>query len=254
MRIVHISDLHFGMHHEFIVESFLKDLADIQPDLILISGDLTHRATDEQYKSFLAFVNQLRPVVCMVPGNHDIPLHNVLARLYNPFGQYKKHIHPTLTASFQNELVRVLGVNSVNPHRIKDGKLSSLTLDHIKEYFEPTFDGLSILFFHHNFDYIEGLHKPLENFQLFLDYLKKSSIDMVCTGHSHFASISNIEKINQQSSIVLHAGSLLCKRSKDGLNSYYVIETKKQGCNIDWRVFTNDIFETRSSSFFLVCP
>jgi predicted phosphodiesterase len=78
----------------------------------------------------------------------------------------------------------------------------------------------------------------------FLAYLKESSIDIVCTGHSHYANVSLIEKNNHQPSMLLHAGSLLCKRSRDGLNSYYLIEAKADGCKIAWRVFKNNAFNT----------
>lgn len=244
MKIFHISDLHFGMHHEFLIDYFLKDLSDIKPDVILISGDITQRATSEQYKLFLNFLKKLNCTVCAVPGNHDIPLHNFFERAFCPFKKYTSHVAPELGTQFENNLVRILGVNSVNPHRVKNGRLSSDTLQRIQEYFQSPFNGLNILFFHHNFDYFEGLHKPLENYRQFLGYLKESTVDIVCTGHSHFANISLIEKNDHKASLVLHAGSLLCKRSKDSLNSYYLIETKKNGCKIDWRVFKNKSFNT----------
>lgn len=244
MKIFHISDLHFGMHHEFIIDHFLNDLLEIKPDIILISGDITQRARDAQYKAFLSFLKKLRGIVCMVPGNHDIPLHDFFARMFYPFKKYTTYVAANLTTQFENNKVRILGVNSVNPYRIKDGKLAAKTLGYIKEYFEPSFKGLSILFFHHNFDYLEGLHKPLENYRQFLTYLKESTIDMVCTGHSHYANVGLIEKNNHQASVLLHAGSLLCRRSRDGLNSYYLIETKEEGCTIDWRVFEKNFFNT----------
>jgi 3',5'-cyclic AMP phosphodiesterase CpdA len=244
MKIFHISDLHFGMHHKFIIKPFLDDLAAIKPDIILISGDLTQRAMDNQYKEFLSFLEKISIKVCLVPGNHDVPLFNFFTRMFYPFKQYTRYVSANLSAEFENNYVKILGVNSVNPYRIKDGKLSSKTLHYINDYFESSSKGLNILFFHHNFDYLEGLHKPLENYQQFLSYLKESSIDIVCTGHSHYAHISLFEKANQQPCLFLHAGTLLCQRSKDGLNSYYLIETKKKGCKIDWRVFKNNSFNT----------
>lgn len=244
MKIVHISDLHFGMHHEFIIQYFLDDISEIKPDIIIISGDITQRAKDEQYQMFQVFLKKLQGEVFIVPGNHDIPLHNFFARIFNPFEKYQTYISPELTAQFSNNSLRILGVNSVNPYRVKDGKFSSQTMQKIKKYFEPSFNGLSILFFHHNFDYLEGMHKPLENYQQFLRYLKESSIDIVCTGHSHYANVSLIEKNNHKLSLLLHAGSLLCKRSKDGLNSYYLLETKDKSCKINWRVLKENTFNT----------
>ncbi len=247
MKIIHISDLHFGMHHHHIIDHFLNDVSTIKPDAILISGDLTQRAKTEQYTMFLSFLKKLTGVVCIVPGNHDISLHNIVSRMLTPFEKYTSLVSPNLSAQFENSIIRILGVNSVNPYRIKDGKLSSKTMSHIKQYFLSTSTRLNLLFFHHNFDYREGLHKPLENDQQFLSYLKESTIDIVCTGHSHYANVSLIEKNNHQPCLLLHAGSLLCKRSKDGLNSYYLVEAEKNHCTINLRVFNNNAFSTVTS-------
>ena len=118
-------------------------------------------------------------------------------------------------------------------------------MSRIHTYFSKPFSGLSILFFHHNFDRLEGAHKPLENYEELVTYLKTSSIDLVCAGHSHYANINLIEKNNQQACVFLHAGSLLCTRSKDGLNSYYILEINNNCLNVEWQVFVDNTFELR---------
>ena len=245
MKMFHISDLHFGNHRTDIIECFLKDLAFYNPEVIIISGDITQRARDTQFQEFLVFLNQLTGKVLIVPGNHDVPLDNFITRMFSPFKKYQKYISPQLNIEFQNTEVRILGVNSVNPYSIKDGKMSAKNLSAIQEYFSDDFSGLNVLFFHHNFDYLEGLHKPLENYQQFLDFVKASSIHLICTGHSHYANVSLLTKNNQKTSAILHAGSLSCQRSKDGLNSYFMIETAASHCKIHWRVYDNNSFSTR---------
>lgn len=244
MKIMHISDLHFGMHQEHIIKFFLDDVTVFKPEIILISGDITQRATHSQYQLFADFLTCISAKTLVVPGNHDISLYNFLSRISSPFARYKSYVTPNLIAQTKNDFVRILGVNSVNPYRAKNGKLSASTMDEIRTYFQTPFSGLNILFFHHNFDYLEGLHKPLENYADFLNYLKESSIDVVCTGHSHYAHISFIEKNNQYPCALLHAGTLLCQRSKDHLNSYYQIEINEKRCTIHLRVFKEHFFQT----------
>jgi|GEM_PF-1646550 len=244
MKIIHISDLHFGMHHEHLIELFLNDLSVIQPDIVLISGDLTQRAKSYQYKQLLLFLDKISAQIFIVPGNHDIPLWNPFARLFNPFKKYNFYIKPNFKTKFNNDSVRILGVNSVNPYKIKDGILSFKTMSHIEAYFKQPFDGLNILFFHHNFGYMIGSHKPLQNHRQFLNYLKQSPIHIVCTGHLHYANTILIEKNDHRPCLLLHAGSLLCTRSRDGLNSYYLMEATGQKCRIDWRVLENKEFNT----------
>ena len=244
MKLIQISDLHFGMNKEELIEPFLNSLKRIQPDLIVISGDLTQRATKEQYGLFTNFVKKLPGIILIVPGNHDIPLypHQLFIRMFSPFKYYKRYVHSELTTQFENDEVRILGVNSVNPYRVTKGRLSEDTMQKIETYFSKPFSGLNILFFHHNFDLMEGTHKPLENYEEFINYLRKSPINIVCAGHSHYANINLIEKYNKQSCVFLHAGSLLCTRTKDGFNSYYQLENINELCHITCHTVQNNEF------------
>lgn len=248
MKIIHISDLHFGMQKEGLLGPFLQDMQVLKPDVVIVSGDLTQRATKEQFLSFVDFSKKLPGVLLTVPGNHDIPLypHQILTRFLRPFSVYKNYVQPRTETQFENNELRVLGVNSVNPFRVKDGRLSSGTMKRIQSYFSKPYSGLSILFFHHNFDPIEGAHKPLENYKELISYLKTSNIDLVCAGHSHYANINLIEKNNKSSCVFLHAGSLFCNRSKDGLNSYYLLETKDKGVDINSFVYEKGSFVLRT--------
>lgn len=247
MKIIHISDLHFGMHCAKIVDAFYKDIITINPDIIIISGDVTQRAKTPQYQAFQTFTQQLPGTVLCVPGNHDIPLHNVLSRLFSPFKQYNHYVGNVFANNFENDFLRILGVNSVDPYQVKNGKLSQRTLQNIEHHFLKDDKRLNLLFFHHNFDYIDGMHHPLKNDDDFLIYLKNSPLHIVCTGHLHFSHIGLIKKDNQHSCLVLHAGSLLCERTRDGLNSYYLIEENNLQCSIQLRVYKKLGFEIQST-------
>lgn len=244
MKIIHISDLHFGMHNPSIIEPFFENLAVLKPDIIIISGDLTQRARHEQYQLLQIFLKRLPAPFLIVPGNHDIPLYNAFSRLLNPFKRYKHYISPQLDASFYNDEVNILGVNSVTPYKIKDGTLAPHTLDRIKNHFSSTSGQLNILFFHHNLNYFSGMHHPLNNAEEFINYLKDSPIHMVCTGHLHYATLKLISKNQAGSCAILHAGSLCCLRSKDKLNSFYLIDSNNLKCTINWQVFNTTSFST----------
>jgi len=250
MRIIHISDLHFGMHNPAIIEPFLEDLALLKPEQIIISGDVTQRALQEQYEQLQLFLKRLPAPFLIVPGNHDIPLYDPFSRLFHPFKRYKHYISPQLEASFSNEEVNILGVNSVTPYKIKDGTLDEQTFNRIKKHFSATTGQLNILFFHHNLNYFSGMHHPLNDAPEFINYLENSPIHIVCTGHLHYANIKLISKKSGGSCAILHAGSLCCQRSKDNLNSFYLIDSNNLKCTIDWRVFNNDIFSSRQLNSF----
>ncbi|OEH45313.1 3',5'-cyclic adenosine monophosphate phosphodiesterase CpdA [Legionella parisiensis] len=147
MKIIHISDLHFGMHNPIIIESLLEDLTSLDPDVIIISGDLTQRARPGQYKQLLGFLQRLTMTLLIVPGNHDIPFDNPIYRFLHPFKRYKNYISTQLEVSFNNKEVNILGVNSATPYQVKDGRLSHKTLGRIRNHFSYTSKQLNILFF-----------------------------------------------------------------------------------------------------------
>lgn len=247
MRIIHISDLHFGMHNPAIIEPFLEDIALLKPEIIIISGDLTQRARPEQYQQLSEFLQRLIVPLLIVPGNHDIPLHNPFARFLNPFKLYADSISPQLEATFSNKEVNILGINSATPYKIKDGILSHKALRRINNYFSSTSGQLNILFFHHNLKYFSGMHHPLNNAEEFIRYLKESPIHIVCTGHLHYANVHLIDKNKGTQCVLLHAGSIFCQRTADGKNSFYLINTDQLKCSIEWRVFVNNTFSSHET-------
>lgn len=242
MRIIHLSDLHFGMHNQVIIDSFCMSLPRLNPDLIIISGDLTQRATNEHYKMLNLFINQLPVPFLAVPGNHDIPLYNLWARLNYPFKNFKNYVSKTLTTCFENNEVKILGVNSVTPYKIKDGTLNKKTINLIQNFFNEDSGQLNILFFHHNLNYFSGMHHPLNNAEELINYLKISPVDIVCTGHLHYSNLKLIPKDQSNLYAILHAGSLSCQRTKDGKNSFYIINTKNKNCTIESWVFYKNSF------------
>ena len=89
MDIVHVSDVHFGREDKAALQAFNQQLAEHRPDLIIISGDLTQTGRRREFLDAVAWVNALPAPVAMVPGNHDTPALNVIARLLSPFRRYR---------------------------------------------------------------------------------------------------------------------------------------------------------------------
>lgn len=75
VRLVHLSDLHFGARADLAqIEALERLVPDLAPAAVVISGDLTQRARHGEFQRARAFVEHCRrtaPVVT-VPGNHDV--------------------------------------------------------------------------------------------------------------------------------------------------------------------------------------
>src|SRR5437870_5323693 len=140
-RLLHLSDLHFGAHDEDLVEAVERKADQLKPDLVVISGDFTQRARTEQFKEACEFLERLRETgheVLGVPGNHDVPLYDVLRRFLSPLARYRRFIDETLCPFVELPGVAVLGVNTARSLTFKDGRINQDQVAFIRETFART--------------------------------------------------------------------------------------------------------------------
>lgn len=124
-RILHLSDLHFGTENSAVTAALLRLAQELQPTLHLLSGDITQRARRAQFDAARAFVDKLPGQVLAVPGNHDLPLFNLPARLLNPYGNYRRAFGSQLEPLLETDQLLVLCVNTTRAARHKDGEVSA---------------------------------------------------------------------------------------------------------------------------------
>lgn len=83
--LLQVSDPHFGTARPAVVEALVRLALACKPQVLLLSGDITQRATRAQFAAALAFVQRLRvPHYVAVPGNHDI--RTAMRRPCRPWG------------------------------------------------------------------------------------------------------------------------------------------------------------------------
>ena len=122
--LVHLSDLHFGAADPSIVAALVRDVAAVRPDAIAVSGDLTQRARRHQFEAARAFLQSLPAPQVVVPGNHDVPLYNLVARFARPLGTFRRYIGNTRNYLGDTELA-IVGANSTRSFTVKDGGLTA---------------------------------------------------------------------------------------------------------------------------------
>lgn len=73
MKLLHISDMHFGPYHWGADdEKLLERLNAIDADIILNTGDLTSDSLQVEFEQAGAFLSKLKcPNIVSIPGNHD---------------------------------------------------------------------------------------------------------------------------------------------------------------------------------------
>jgi 3',5'-cyclic AMP phosphodiesterase CpdA len=86
--VIHASDLHIGAHMPETLAQFSQHVARVNPDLIVLSGDLTDGGRLHEYDELARFLSSLPSQVFIVPGNHDSPVDNLVKRIVSPFANF----------------------------------------------------------------------------------------------------------------------------------------------------------------------
>lgn len=132
--LLQVSDPHFGTERPAVLAALEALVRARSPDLLLLSGDITQRATRAQFAAAQAFVARLQvPQVLAIPGNHDIPLFNLPARLFWPYAGFRGVFGDELEPEFENEQLLVLALNTTRRWRHVDGELSEAQIERVAQ-------------------------------------------------------------------------------------------------------------------------
>ena len=188
--VVHVSDLHVGKRESPEIAEPLARLIDREsPELIVASGDLTHRGRADQQERAAAFLRELGRPVLAVPGNHDIP-HTVPARFTHSFSAFAA-VWGTTTPTFASERLAVVGLNSVRPWRHQSGGLAPARVAHLEAVLAQATPGaLRIAVLHHQLANPPWRTRkaPLARRADVVDRFAAAGIELVLGGHVHQAS------------------------------------------------------------------
>ena len=191
-RLLHLSDLHVGTDEEPRLEPGLESLIDrIDPELIVASGDLTHRGRPEQHDRAADFLRGLGRPVLAIPGNHDIP-YTPITRFTSTFAQFERH-WATTEPVHRSDSLFVVGLNSVRPWLQQSGRLRRAQLARVSELLPqaaPT--ALRVVVLHHHLLGApwRSRKKPVARRSQVLAALVDAGAELVLAGHIHQAAIS----------------------------------------------------------------
>ena len=231
--IVHLSDIHFGRLNHEVVLPLIDSINEINPDLVAVSGDLTQRARSHQFKDARAFLDQLPRPQIVVPGNHDVPLHNVWSRFMKPLHKYRKFITDDLRPVYQDEEIAVLGLNTARSLTIKGGRVNESQVAWMRERLCHLDEGIvRIVVTHHPFDLPEGHHESqlVGRARLAMETLASCGADVFLAGHLHVSHTTHSAtryKIKGHSALVVQAGTATSSRGRGEQNSFNVIRINR---------------------------
>jgi len=236
-RIAHLSDMHFGANDPVIVAGTEAWLNEQRPDLIIISGDFTQRARVRQFEAASQYLQRLRGAghqLLVIPGNHDIPLFDIVRRFAAPLDRYRHYIDDTLYPWFENDEIAVLGLNTARSLTFKDGRINKAQLAVLRQRFRAVAASKTrILVTHHPLFAMPigsggQLSEAVGHHERAVEAVCEAGVHISLAGHFHRTYAEAARKMVEKAggSLVIQAGTATSTRLRnDEPQSFNWIET-----------------------------
>ena len=233
VRILHVSDLHFGVPVDSaMIEAIEERIAVDVYDVVAISGDLSQRSRAGEFQRARVFIRDASRVsrVITVPGNHDVAwwrspmMIRGSAAIYGPWRHYiSDELEPVLRvpgATFvglntaQGVSGRTLTWNLRDISIIGDLRPSQVERAEAEFHASPPGDA-RVIVMHHNpvRGELSGRH-GLKNTRRILGAFANIGVDVVCCGHDHQEAIHFVEH-TRRGTVISTAGTV-SNRSRGG--------------------------------------
>ena len=186
--LLQISDPHFGTEQPPVAEALVALCQQTQPNLLVLSGDITQRARREQFRQAKAWIDRLGAPVLAIPGNHDLPLFGLLARLRDPYARHREAFGDALEPAYASAELLVVGVNTTRWYRHKNGEVSLPQIDRVAACLERAQTGqLRVVVVHHPVAVQTAgeSHNLLRGHAIALRRWAAAGADLVMGGHIH---------------------------------------------------------------------
>jgi 3',5'-cyclic AMP phosphodiesterase CpdA len=194
--LLHISDTHFGTEQANVVAALQALARERHPDVLVFSGDITQRARTREFAAARRLCDTLGIVhMLALPGNHDIPLFNLVARMSQPYGKYLRAFGPRLDPMLDTDDFLVIGVNTTRVSRHKNGEVSIEQVHRVAKQLQGARPGqLRIVVTHQPADVIRPEDRPdrLRGAEHALQDWSRAGADLVLGGHIHLPYVLDL--------------------------------------------------------------
>lgn len=257
--VAHVSDLHFGTEAPEVAEALAQDLALRRPSMLVVSGDLTQRARHRQFMTAREFLARLPHPQLVVPGNHDVPLYDVVRRFLAPVHRYRRFINQDLDPTWADDELFVAGVNTARSFTWKNGRISLEQIDRLRHRLRDAGPRVKIVVTHHPFLPPPGdvgirlLGRAARAVQI----LDECNVDLLLSGHLHQGYAGDIRTQYpgaRRAMIAVQAGTAISQRRRHGeANAYNLIDIEPGAIAIDVRAWDGHAFASLQRTVYRRC-
>jgi 3',5'-cyclic-AMP phosphodiesterase len=195
LTIAQISDIHCGTptFDRDLMDKALKEIVDLDPDLVVVAGDLTAEGYAPEFREAKKYLDRLAHLdMIVIPGNHD--LMNVgFLHFRDAFGESDQ----LLRVPFRNKeggdslrFASVVAINSAKPD-LADGEVGYSHYDWIRSSFQGP-DDFRVFVLHHHLVSVPGTGRERNivwDAGDVLALLSELKVDLVLCGHKHVPNV-----------------------------------------------------------------
>lgn len=187
--LLHVSDLHFGK--PFLPEvaaAVLEQSRELQPDVVVVSGDLTQRARASQFQEAADYLRRFEAPIVVTPGNHDVPFYRFWERFLTPYRKYRHYISSDLNSVTEVAGLLIVALNSSRRLTLTNGRIRRSQLQFAAQAFEAADDSLvRIVVTHHHFAPPPGFEggNVMPFARRALRQFTRLNVDLILAGHMH---------------------------------------------------------------------
>src|ERR1700687_1078726 len=209
--IAHLSDPHFGRIEPATVQALILTVTEARPDVVVVSGDFTQRAKEREFQEDRQFLRALPSPQIVVPGNHDVPFYNVIARALKPLRNYQRYITKDLEPFYSDDEIAIIGINTARSLTFKNGRVNRQQVARSCARLEACGENRTrVIVSHHPFDLPETheLHGLVGRAHMAMASFVLCRVDLILSGHLHISHTSESApryKIPGHSALVIHA-------------------------------------------------
>ena len=233
VRILHVSDLHFGRPVDgALIEAIEEHIAHDAYDVVAVSGDLSQRARAGEFQRASVFLRDASRVskVIVVPGNHDVawwrsPM--MIRGASTIYEAYRRYVSKDLEPVLRVPGATIVGLNTAQgvsgrtlTWNMRDisiiGDLRRSQVDRAEAEFNasPSSDARVIVMHHNPVKGELSQRHGLKHTKRILGAFASIGVDVVCCGHDHQEAIHFVEH-TKRGTVISTAGTV-SNRSRGG--------------------------------------
>ncbi len=247
VRLVHLSDPHFGCEDEAAVKAALVMAHELAPTLTLVTGDITLAGRPAEFGAARAWLDRLPRPLMITPGNHDMPYFNLILRSLIPFDRWRRYIGPFRSAAYDTPDLAVQALNSARGFQMRlnwaQGALDLADVQAAAAHLAGAGPRLRVFACHHPLIDVEGapVSGGVHCGDAAARALGEAGVDLILTGHLHIPFARPLP-YGGGCTYVAGAGTL-SRRTRGVPASFSVIEADADTVTITAQAWTGSHFE-----------